>query len=590
MPLPRHFISKLAIAAIGTLLAGTLAFGLVAVYFMPGLPDISDKQTFQLKMPLRVFSADNVLIGEYSEERRIPLSIKNTPQTLVDAVLAAEDANFYSHHGVAIKGLLRAALSNYRAHGKSQGASTITMQVARNFFLSPEKTYTRKIKEILLAFKIEQQLSKDEILELYLNKIFLGHRAYGFGAASKVYYGKDISDLTLPEFAMLAALPKAPSRNNPLSRPDNAKQRRNYVLRRMHKLDLITDEQLEQSSNAPITASRHVKKVDHESPYVAEMARQYAIEKYGDRAYESGLSIYTTVTVRYQEAAQRALQKGLLAFTRRHGYRGPAGKLVDKQLSSKDSIASALSAFPSIGPLIPAVVLSSNNLETIVSTYRGESLSLKREDMKWAMTRASSKNAIPASKLTRGDVVYVENMDAKGWKLAQVPRVSGALISLRPADGAILAIFGAMALIASALIFLPGSRTAQDESDPGPFSFNAPLAVILGGAIGFAGGLVGQAGSFIMIPSMLYVLRVPTRVAIASNLGIILFSAVGGIAGKLTTAQVPIELALIMVAGSVPSAQVGAIVSRRMQPRLLRYALALVVGGAAVRIWFDVLS
>ncbi|RTZ58225.1 MAG: hypothetical protein DSZ32_07445, partial [Gammaproteobacteria bacterium] len=233
MPRPRHFISKLAIAAIGTLLAGTLAFGLVAVYFMPGLPDISDKQTFQLKMPLRIFSADNVLIGEYSEERRIPLSIKNTPQTLIDAVLAAEDANFYSHHGVAIKGLLRAALSNYRARGKSQGASTITMQVARNFFLSPEKTYTRKIKEILLAFKIERQLSKDEILELYLNKIFLGHRAYGFGAAAKVYYGRDIKDLTLPEYAMLAALPKAPSRNNPLSRPDNAKQRRNYVLRRM---------------------------------------------------------------------------------------------------------------------------------------------------------------------------------------------------------------------------------------------------------------------------------------------------------------------------------------------------------------------
>jgi len=474
MPLPRYFVSKLAITAAGALLAAALAFGLVAVYFMPGLPDISDKQTFQLKMPLRIFSADKVLIGEYSEERRIPLSIRNTPQTLIDAVLAAEDANFYSHHGVAIKGLFRAALSNYRAHGKSQGASTITMQVARNFFLSPEKTYTRKIKEILLAFKIERQFSKDEILELYLNKIFLGHRAYGFGAAAKVYYGRDIKNLTLPEYAMLAALPKAPSRNNPLSRPDNAKQRRNYVLRRMHKINLITDEQLEQASNAPITASRHVKKVDHESPYVAEMARQYAIEKYGDRAYESGLSIHTTVTVRNQEAARRALQKGLLAFTRRHGYRGPAGKLDDKQLSSKDSIASALSAFPSVGPLIPAVVLSNNNKETTVSTYRGETLGLKRKDMDWAMTRASNKGAIAASKLARGDVVYVENMDAKGWKLAQVPAVSGALVSLRPADGAILSLVGGFSYYQSKY-----NRAVQAQRQPGsnikPFIYSAAL-------------------------------------------------------------------------------------------------------------------
>ncbi len=474
MPLPRHFTSKLAIAAAGALLATALISGLIAIYFMPGLPDISNKQTFELKMPLRIFSADNVLIGEYSEERRIPLSIDNTPQTLVDAVLAAEDANFYSHHGVALKGLIRAALSNYKAGGKSQGASTITMQVARNFFLSPEKTYTRKIKEILLAFKIERQFSKDEILELYLNKIFLGHRAYGFGAAAKVYYGKDVADLSLPEFAMLAGLPKAPSRNNPLSRPDNAKLRRNYVLGRMLKLGLITRQQYEQASKAPITASRHVKKVDHEFPYVAEMARQYAIGKYGDQAYASGLNIYTTVSVRNQQAAQKALQKGLLAFTRRHGYQGPAGKLDAGQLTTRDRIATALSAFPSVGPLIPAVVLSGAGGDITASTYRGKTVKLKKADMQWAMTRANNKNAIAASKLARGDVIYVENIDSQGWKLAQVPAVSGALVSLRPADGAILALIGGFSYYQSKY-----NRAVQAQRQPGsnikPFIYSAAL-------------------------------------------------------------------------------------------------------------------
>ncbi len=474
MPLPRHFLSKLLVALIGATLAGALVFGLIAIYFMPSLPDISDRQTFQLKVPLRIFSADNKLIGEYSEERRIPLIIKKTPQMLIDAVLAAEDANFYSHHGVAIKGLIRAALSNYRAGGKSQGASTITMQVARNFFLSPEKTYTRKIKEILLALKIEQQLSKNEILELYLNKIFLGHRAYGFGAAAKVYYGKDIADLTLPEFAMLAGLPKAPSRNNPLSRPDNAKDRRNYVLARMHKLGKISDEQFETAKNAPISASRHVKKVDHESPYIAEMARQYVIKKYGDKAYESGLNVYTTINLKNQEAAQLALQKGLLAFTRRHGYRGPSGKLDNDQLKTSDSIATALTAFPSVGPLIPAVVLSNDKQAIAAITYRGDAITLKRSEMKWAMTRAKTDAAIPASKLKKGDVIYVENIDHKGWKLAQIPLVGGALVSLHPADGAILALTGGFSFYQSKY-----NRAIQARRQPGsnikPFIYSAAL-------------------------------------------------------------------------------------------------------------------
>lgn len=475
MSLPRLFFSKLAIALTGAALAGILILGLVAIYFMPSLPDISDKQTFHLKVPLRIFSAENQLIGEYSEERRIPLMVRNTPKSLINAILAAEDANFYSHHGVAIKGLIRAALSNYRSGGKRQGASTITMQVARNFFLSPEKTYTRKIKEILLALKIERQFDKDQILELYLNKIFLGHRAYGFGAAAKVYYGKDVTDLTLPEAAMLAGLPKAPSRNNPLSRPDNARDRRNYVLSRMYKLDMISAEEFEQAKNTPVSASRHVKKVEHESPYIAEMARQYVFEKYGDNAYESGLNVYTTVSTKDQEAAQSALQKGLLAFSRRHGYRGPAGKLEKDKLKNTDSLVSGLTYFPSVGPLVPAAISDITNEIISAVTYRGNTVKINNDDSKWAMKRAKTPaTAIPASELKKGDVIYIENIDGKGWKLAQVPEVGGAIVSLRPSDGAILALSGGFSYYESKY-----NRAIQAQRQPGsnikPFIYSAAL-------------------------------------------------------------------------------------------------------------------
>jgi penicillin-binding protein 1A len=279
----------------GAVLVGIAGLTTILV-LLPTLPSVENIAEGKLKVPMRVYSAEGRLIGEFGEERRIPVAIADVPKDLINAVLAAEDSEFYDHWGVDFRGVLRAAVANLQSGGRMQGASTITMQVARNFFLSPEKKWTRKIKEALLAFKIEYALTKDEILELYFNKIFLGHRAYGFAAASQIYYGKPLAELSLPEMAMLAGLPKAPSGNNPLRNPDRAIERRNYILARMAKLEYISPENLKEAQAAPISASKHRFEYDVQAPYVAEMVRQYMYDTYAEKTYAGGFHVHTTST------------------------------------------------------------------------------------------------------------------------------------------------------------------------------------------------------------------------------------------------------------------------------------------------------
>src|SRR5581483_9094550 len=357
----------------------------------------------------------------------------------IQAILAAEDHNFYQHHGVDVLGILRAAWHNFRTNSAGQGASTITMQVARNFFLSPEKTYTRKFKELLLAFKIERELSKEQILELYINKIFLGHRAYGFAAASQVYFGTTLDKLTLPELAMLAGLPKAPSRDNPLSNPENALERRNYVLRHMQSLGFIDQATLDQALAAPLNASKHVVRYAVEAPYVAEMVRQYMFQTYDEKAYAGGFHVYTTLQTKNQQAANRALRRALLEYDMRHGYRGPAAHVALGDSPDLDQLDDALKDYHLVGDLLPGIVTHVAERSATVYTQDGTNVELDWPGLAWARRYLNENSVGPAPQsaadvVLRGDIVYLEAIEdanaAEGagakWRLAQIPAVAGA--------------------------------------------------------------------------------------------------------------------------------------------------------------------
>jgi len=467
----------------GILGAGVLGAFLaliVVIVLIPTLPSVENIAEGRLKVPMRVYSVEGRLLGEFGEERRIPVAIADTPKNLINAILAAEDAEFYNHWGVDFRGVARAAIANMRSGGRRQGASTITMQVARNFFLSPEKTWTRKIKEVLLAFKIEYALSKDEILELYLNKIFLGHRAYGFAAAAQIYYGKSLSELALQEMAMLAALPKAPSRNNPISNPDNAAERRNYILARMAKLKFINEEQLKEAQEALITASKHRFEYDVKAPYVAEMVRQYMYRSYAEKTYAGGFHVHTTIVAENQNAANRAIHKGLLAYDERHGYRGAINKVKLPKILDKDFLDETLKDYRSVGGLAPAVILVTGELDAVAYTQDGYIVEIGWEGMKWTKRFRTRDYQGRAPKKTRdvlrpGHVVYLEHQPETGWKLVQVPEVAGALVSLRASDGAILALTGGFDFHQSKF-----NRITQAERQPGsnikPFIYSAALA------------------------------------------------------------------------------------------------------------------
>ena len=434
----------------------------------------------QLSVPLRIYTADHELIAEYGEKRRLPLAIEDAPDNLINAILASEDANFYQHSGVSFSGILRAIFANFRTGGHGQGASTVTMQVARNYFLTREKTYTRKFKEVLLAFKLEKQLEKQQILELYLNKIFLGHRSYGFGAAAHVYYGKPISELNLAQLAMLAGLPKAPSSNNPISNPERAINRRNYVLGRMLKLDYITRPEHDNALKIPVTAERHGTQPDIRAPYIAEMVRDYMVENYGEQdTYSAGYNVYTTVNAEFQRAANQALFNGLITYDERHGFRGAIGHATVDNNSDADSLNKQLSVYHTIGELVPAIVLSTKNDILGAYTKEGKIIEIEKENYKWARKYkdANTLGRMPktASEIvTAGDIVYLRQNIDTGWQLSQLPTIEGALVSLNTDNGAILALSGGFNFFASKF-----NRATQARRQPGsnikPFIYSAAL-------------------------------------------------------------------------------------------------------------------
>ena len=434
-------------AVTGMFVLGVFLTAAVALVLTPTLPSLDDLSENRLKVPLRVYSAEGTLLAEFGEERRIPIKVADVPPQLIRAILAAEDDAFYYHQGVDFQGILRAAINNLRRGRTSEGASTITMQVARNYFLSPEKTYARKIKEVLLAFKIEREFSKDQILELYLNKIFLGSRAYGFAAAAQIYFGKNLNELTLPEMALLAGLPKAPSRYNPLANPDSALERRAYVLRRMLKLGVIDETVFTESLNAPLGASRHALRFSVDGPFVAEMVRQFMVEKYTESSYADGYHVYTTIRVKDQQAADAALRKALLAYDRRHGWRGPAGRESTSRKTETSRLDELLKDYPSVGNLIPAIIKHSDEKQAIAYIQDGSSIELGLPAVAWAAQQIDEDTLGPAPKrvndvLRVGDVVYLEHLNDDEWKLAQVPDVEGGLVAIDPKNGAILALSG----------------------------------------------------------------------------------------------------------------------------------------------------
>lgn len=419
-------------------------------------------------------------MAEFGEKRRIPLEYEQIPAQLIHAFLAAEDDRFYQHPGVDYQGIIRAVYSLLTTGEKSQGGSTITMQVARNFFLSNEKTYLRKLNEIILSLEMEQILTKEEILTLYLNKIYLGKRAYGIGAAANVYYGRPISELTLPEMAMIAGLPKAPSRFNPVANPERAETRRNYVLRRMWDVGYISKQQYLDAIEAPITATYHSREIEVYAPYVSEMIRTRLSEEFGEEEiYTSGFNVYTTIRAKHQTAANHALQTALLEYDRRHGYRGPIAELELPEATNEDELTNKLTDFENIGPLTPALVTQTSQDEAtiFIKEHGFETLSLK--SMTWARKKLSTYSRGPLPKkisdvMKPGDVIRVENMDDKSWQLAQLPEVQGALVSVAPFDGAVTALNGGFDYFNNKF-----NRVTQSRRQPGsgfkPFIYSAAL-------------------------------------------------------------------------------------------------------------------
>src|SRR5947207_1682861 len=371
----------LALAA-GLAAAAVLVLGLVVVLAYPNLPELGALTAYQPKIPLRIYSAEGTLIGEFGEERRAVVAIADVPPQLKHAIIAAEDERFYQHPGIDYIGVLRAAYANLVAGGRRQGASTITMQVARNFFLSSEKTLTRKLCEALLAFKIEHSLTKEQILELYVNQIYLGQRAYGFGAASQIYFGKALDKLTLAETAMLAGLPKAPSLYNPVANPQRAKQRQQYVLRRMSELGHISAAQYEEAVHAPIRTRREVNEYSVHAEYAAEMVRQAIAEHYPEEVYTRGFRVYTTIRKADQEAAYLALRRGVLEYDRRNGYRGPEGYRELPAKPDDDDYDEALNDHPDSDDLVAAIVTGVDAKQVEAALRSGEKITLGGESLR----------------------------------------------------------------------------------------------------------------------------------------------------------------------------------------------------------------
>ncbi|GGP56914.1 penicillin-binding protein 1A [Shewanella algicola] len=441
------WFKRLLIAFFSLSLLGVAAIAAAYFYVLPDLPDVNSLKTVQLQTPLRIYSQDGKLISQFGEKRRIPVEYDDVPVQLINAVLDTEDARFFEHRGIDPIGIIRAATILITTGKKSQGASTITQQVARGFFLSNEKTYIRKVKEIFLALKIEKALSKKEILALYLNRSFLGNRAYGVGAAAQVYYGKELNQLSLPEMAMIAGLPQAPSAANPIRNQERAIARRNWVLSRMLEKRNITQAEYEEAISSPSTAKYHGAEIDLYAPYISEMARDYMIQKYGEEAaYTNGFNVYTTISSDLQLMAQESLRDNVFAYDQRHGYRGPVKELWTETPLTRDEIISTLKRTSPMQGIIPAAVMSVSEQQAQVLDAEGKLITLEWKGLKWARKFISDKRqGLPPKQandiLTAGQQIWIRD-NGQYWQLSQIPLVSSATVSLEPHDGAIRTLVG----------------------------------------------------------------------------------------------------------------------------------------------------
>ena len=486
-----RFLNIIKLLIVISLVIMTLAAA-VAVggyfYLNPKLPSIDGLSNVQLQVPLRIYSSDGALMGEFGEKRRTPKKLEEIPDLMEQAFLSAEDDRFFEHPGVDYQGILRAAVNLIMTGQRGQGGSTITMQLARNFYLSSEKTYLRKLNEILLALKIERELDKEKILELYLNKIYLGNRSYGVAAAAQIYYGVGLDELSLAQIAMIAGLPKAPSTYNPIVNPERATIRRDYVLSRMLKLDYISTEQYEENRSAPVTAKRHYSALGVYAPYVNEMARAEIVKQFGDEAYVRGLNVYTTINTRLQRAANDIIWNGLVAYDHRHGYRGVIRHVElnpDNKIASEDTVTddageadllSILKDDENYGRFVPALILSVNDdiakdehagagagatdasltkAAAIPEDYRsaiallkdGNQVRIPWSGIQWAreyvsVNRVGKKLQKVSTVIKPGDVVWLAHDSVTGWSLAQIPELQAALVSVKPNTGAIQALVG----------------------------------------------------------------------------------------------------------------------------------------------------
>ncbi|MGI1669521.1 MAG: penicillin-binding protein 1A [Neptuniibacter sp.] len=464
---------------IGLLASFALFLALAAAYFhySPKLPAVDTLKDIRLQTPLRIYSSDNKLISEYGEKRRSPISYTEIPPQFVNALLAAEDNRFFSHFGIDIKGLMRAAIQLATSGSIQSGGSTITMQVAKNYFLTRERTFSRKFMEILLALRIEQELSKEEIFELYINKIYLGHRSYGIQAAANVYYGKNIKDLSLAQLAMIAGLPKAPSKFNPITNPTRASERRNWILQRMHFHGYISDQELEDASAAEVTAKYHTSDIQLRAFYVAEMVRKELYARYGDNLYTDGYKVHTTINSRLQNTANQAVSDGLIAYSERHGYFGPEQQWDIQALTQEEQLAKLMKV-TTFGILQPALVVSTSKETAEVLLKTGETATIPWEGMSWAKPYKSVNRVGKAPKQTSdilkpGDIIRVKFAEEKPL-LSQIPRVQGAFVALNPDTGAVVSLVGGFNFTHNKF-----NRSTQAIRQPGsnikPFIYAAAL-------------------------------------------------------------------------------------------------------------------
>ncbi|WP_424775946.1 penicillin-binding protein 1A [Neisseria cinerea] len=472
-------IKKIVTTCFGLVL-GLCVFGvgLVAIAILvtyPKLPSLDSLQHYQPKMPLTIYSADGEVIGIYGEQRREFTKIGDFPEVLRNAVIAAEDKRFYQHWGVDVWGVARAVVGNIVAGGVQSGASTITQQVAKNFYLSSEKTFTRKFNEALLAYKIEQSLSKDKILELYFNQIYLGQRAYGFASAAQIYFNKDVRELTLAEAAMLAGLPKAPSAYNPIVNPERAKLRQKYILNNMLEEKMITLQQRDQALNEELHYERFVQKIDQSALYVAEMVRQELYEKYGEDAYTQGFKVYTTVRTDHQKVATEALRKALRNFDRGSSYRGAESYIdLSKGEDVEETVSQYLSGLYTVDKMVPAVVLDvTKRKNVVIQLPSGKRVTLDGRSLGFA-ARAVNNEKMGESRIRRGSVIRVKNNGGR-WVVVQEPLLQGALVSLDAKTGAVRALVGGYDFHSKTF-----NRAAQAMRQPGstfkPFVYSAALS------------------------------------------------------------------------------------------------------------------